>query len=127
MPKEQLKTYTLMQSATLCGYRRANTMRELHLATDEQRTALGHTYDSSGRVILCAAAVDDLVRRLREERLQRGNWRARNLGSHARPGRQRHCATSGGATRKDGAKTLSGETARMKRDDDAPAAIQLSS
>lgn len=97
MSKHEPEMYTLIQAAAHCGYRRANTMRELHLATDAQRTALGHRYDEAGRVILSAAAVNKLARRLSDERRARGNWRLRNLGSYAEPGRRRQLAASDAA------------------------------
>ena len=80
------RTYSLREATIKCGYRRVNTMRELHLRTEEQRVALGHHY-RDGAVHLTAARVDDLAKDLTMARAARGNWRVRNLGKFAGPRR----------------------------------------
>lgn len=77
--------YTLREATERLGYRRPNTVREKHLRTQEDRERLGATYDVRGWLILDAAAVDRLARKLRRERAERGDWRRRNLGEHALP------------------------------------------
>lgn len=82
-----MRTYTLKEAARLCSYRRVNTFRERFLATDDDYARLVVGFDSHGRLMLHADHVDEIARALREERANRGNWRRRNLGNYALPGR----------------------------------------
>jgi hypothetical protein len=88
-------SYTLREAAAKCGYRRANTMREKHLATPTQREALGHRI-RNGLALLDAQAVDALAAELEREREERGNWRIANLGRYARKWRRSSAGVSRG-------------------------------
>ena len=83
-----MRTYTLIEAATRCGYRRPNTFREKHLKTQNDRTRYVRGYDGRGRLQLDADAVDALADRLEITRLKNGNWRLKNLGAHANAGRR---------------------------------------
>ena len=79
-----MKTYTLKEAAERCGYKRVNTIREMHLSSPEDRQLLGYDI-RDGRVHLNAAAIDRLGNELGEQRQARGNWRVKNLGAWAEP------------------------------------------
>lgn len=86
-PQMSRTTYTLREATQRLGYRRKNTVREKHLATQEDRNRLGLKFDGRGWIILDAAAVDDLASELNTERAERpDNWRVKNLGEWATPG-----------------------------------------
>lgn len=92
------KTYTLKEAAVRCGYKRVNTMREKHLASDEARAALGY-HIVRGAIRLDAKAVEHLARELEKEREERGNWRPRNLGPWAKPRRLQNNSFEEGSSR----------------------------
>ena len=78
------RTYTITEAANVCGFDRRNTFRERFLSTPKGRNSLVVGVSARGALQLHAGRVDELARMLDEERRQRGNWRPRNLGAHAR-------------------------------------------
>jgi len=80
------QTYTIREAAARCGYRRANTFRAKFLDSPEAREKFKAVYDYRGQLVVDRKVVEELVKRLDEERQKRGNWRVRNLGPYARPG-----------------------------------------
>jgi hypothetical protein len=91
---QPVEKITIAEAPKRCGWRRLNTFRERALSSDAVRGRFGLAYDSAGRAVVDAAKVAALVHELHAERTRRGNWRARNLGDHARPRRTWQGASS---------------------------------
>lgn len=86
LPLSKHEKISISEAARRCGWRRANTFRERFLSSAEDAIELGLEYDSDGRAVVDAHAVEDRVRQVKDERSARPrDWRIRNLGDHARP------------------------------------------